>query len=139
MISFWCKKCELDLDLEAEKQNNSYAEWFMARCPKCGVKLLRYITEKHKDPYYHESKRVKIQSRQYAKDLIQPGQDGFKLYYKKEWDKMEQAKEDYEKKRIAKKKDRDEFYKKYAASGMGMREAIKRVVTAEEAMDHGGK
>jgi len=131
MISFWCKICSLDLDLEAEKVSVMGDEYFRAKC-KRGHKLVRYITTKSDDPYYHLSKKMRIQRQQFSKDLIQPGQEGFQLIYKKEWDKLEKAREELERKEIAKKKSRDEFYKKYAASGTGNRENVKRVLELEE-------
>ena len=113
MISFWCKNCELDQDLEGYVNKVMGDEYFVADCKKCGKRVVRFISNKRADPYFHQSKRVRIQKEMFARDMIQPGQDGFQLYYKKEWVKIEKAREEYEKKEQMKRINRDNFLQKY--------------------------
>ena len=91
---FFCKKCRLDQTLPAHENGNRYGKWLEARCVKCRGKVMRYTTEKHTDPYLHESLKLKVQRDTYRKDLIQPGESGYKQLYKKEWDKLDKKKEE---------------------------------------------
>lgn len=122
------------MDLPADKVEVMGDEYFRARCKK-DHKLVRYITNKSIDPYYRDSKKMRMQREQFRRDLIQPGEDGFQLIYKKEWEKLEKAREDYEKKQKENKLWRDSFYRKYAASGTGDKEKVKRVLELEEQLD----
>ena len=54
--------------------------------------------------------------RKYAKDLIQPSEDRFKLYYPKQYGSMEKTRERQEIKKSGDKKSKDNFFKKYKTS-----------------------
>ncbi len=93
--SFWCEKCQKDFDSGAYKTGNRYGEWFVAKCPK-GHKNIRYITERHLDPYFRKSEKLRKQRIFYRKDLLQPGQAGYDVAYpemKKQFDKQTEADE----------------------------------------------
>jgi hypothetical protein len=137
-ISFFCKKCGIDQDLPAIKVDNSYGQWFEAKCRRCKGKVIRYITEKNNDPYYYLSKRVKIDRERFSRDLIQPGQSGFQTYYRNEWLKIEEANQKIEIGREKRKKDRNDFYKRMAYDGSN-RQVAKKIVEAEEKLEYGGK
>lgn len=111
IVSFFCKKCDLDQDLPGYVRSNSYGEWFESKCRRCSKKMLRYITEKHKDPYFYDSLKLKRQRIEAGDDLLQPGQPRFKTLYKDEYDRIEKAKEDYENE-IKKRKERIVRYQK---------------------------
>ena len=49
----------------------------------------------------------------YAKDLIQPSENSFKLYYPKQYGSMEKAREQQDIKENKEKKSKDDFFKKY--------------------------
>ena len=105
MISFFCKKCKLDQDRNPLRINeHAYA----AKCQKCRGQLLRYINDKHLDPYYRESLKLQRQRSEMANDLVQYGDPRFKNLYRDQWDKFEQQKEDYE---LKKKRDKEAFDK----------------------------
>ena len=131
MISFWCKKCKKDVDAPAYKKTVLGSDYFQGKCV-FGSRVIRFITNPSEDPYYFQSKRVRIQRERYAKDLIQPGEDGFQTFYRKEWEKLEKAKEEYEKKQLMKKQERDKFYNRF--KGSGYQDIVKKVVEREAAM-----
>ena len=123
MISFFCKKCKLDQDLVCSKDNNNgydldthkeyknsegFVEWYVGYCKKCKQKLIRFITNQNKDPYFRESLKLKRQRMDMANDLVQYGDPRFKNLYKDQWEKFEQQKEDYE---LKKKRDKEAFDK----------------------------
>lgn len=119
IVSFYCKNCELDQDRDA---NIGYycggGKKFIARCQKCKRELFRLIDEKKNDPYYFQSKNVIMNRQKFLKETLQPNQEGFRMYYKKEYEKMEKAKEEYEKKEKEEKRERDEFYRKMTDKGL---------------------
>src|SRR3990167_6553162 len=114
MISFFCKKCQLDQDQNPSRINeHAYA----ARCVKCRTQLLRYVNDKHLDPYFGESIKLKKQRQEFSKDIIQYGDPRFEKFYKDQWDKFEQQKEAFEKEKQRKKesfeKQRASFSQRY--------------------------
>jgi|SRR3990167_7050953 len=111
IVSFWCKRCKLDQDLPAEKRYYyGGGEKFVSKC-KCGEELMRLITEKHLDPYFRESEKLRRQRAMMEKELIQPSDPRFRTLYKDEYDRIEKAKENYENE-IKKRKERITRYKK---------------------------
>ena len=132
IVSFYCKECKLDQDNQSWKENNSYGEWFASKCKKCGKKLIRYITEKNKDPYHYQSRNAIINRQKFAKDLLQPNDYGFKTYYKQEYEKIQKAKEDFEKKEQTEKKNQDLFYKNSLDKGLA-----KKILQNEEKIKYG--
>ena len=128
-ISFWCNKCEID-------QENTYREkiaryrsgvvkWNESRCVLCENKIIRYITERHLDPYFYKSKKVKIERIQHEKDLIQPSDPRFKKLYPKEYERIEAVKEANEKKKLDEIKQRDDMHKLYG------RDPVKRKILSK--------
>ena len=86
MLDFWCDKCKRDCVGSAHKvvrlhsiANVNIAS-YIGKCP-VGHKVVRFITDKFWDPYYTHSRTIAIQRRQFAKDLLQPGDEGFKSAY----------------------------------------------------------
>lgn len=98
---FWCKTCELDFNRTGLKvtrrayESEQLLAWYATRCEKCYSRCIRFITDKHLDPYYRESALLQHQRKIQSRDLLQPGDAGFKtLYgdpYKKYHDQMEKA------------------------------------------------
>lgn len=132
-VSFYCKDCKLDQDMEAEMGYYSGGgRKFVAGCVRCGRQLFRLIDDKKNDPYYFLSKNVIINRRKFVKDLIQPGDVGFQTYYKKEYDKIKKAEENYYKKQESEKKSRDEFYKNTLDKNLA-----KKVLDKEDEIKYG--
>lgn len=124
IVSFYCKRCGLDQDLPAEKRNYyGGGEKFVAKC-RCGKELMRLITEKHLDPYFYESKKLRRQRAEAENDLLQPSDPKFKTLYKDEYDRIEKAKEEYEAE-IKKRKERIVRYKKELVHDYDKREVGK--------------
>ena|SRR3990167_682342 len=109
-ISFWCEKCRADYDLEGVVDSVLGDRYFRACCPT-GHKVVRYIENKQNDPYFLRSKKMQVERQRLSRDIIQPGQTGFETYYKKEYDKIEKAREGWERKQEQKKKEREAYYK----------------------------
>ena len=103
VTDFWCEKCRLDVRLIAQKGTISKRDFWIAACPKCGRRLLRYCKDPILDPYYRLSQKVQMERIKYAKDLLQPGDPEFDRVYpqhKKEREARAEAeeKEKWEKK-----------------------------------------
>ncbi len=135
-VSFFCKDCRLDQDLEAIKSSYREYEYFYALCRECGHKLFRYITERQKDPYYQTSLKIKREKDKLKIDLLQPGDNRFKLWYSQQWQKLEEAKQKYEDNLEEQKQGRDNFYKQYRHN-VTERNAAKAVIEAEERLQYG--
>ena len=60
----------------------------MANCPVEHL-CIRHITDIELDPYFRLSKNVRQSRHKYAKDVLQPGQDGYTMYYGEEKDRRE--------------------------------------------------
>ena len=133
-IDFYCGLCKLDQANFFFLKKNMFVSWFESKCSKCGIMLIRYKENKHLDPYYRYSPKQRAEQDLYKKDLIQPGQEGFRTYYKKQWEEMDKAAEISEKKEIQKKEERDNFYKKYKHN-INTRQAAYAAINAEEKFD----
>lgn len=86
--AFYCQHCKTDFVTQAYKQvfnwgEETLAKWIpiKAKHKGCSYPVYRHITDVLADPYYRYSKLVQKQQKQYAKDLLQPGQYGFKTLY----------------------------------------------------------
>ena len=136
-VSFYCGDCALDQDLEARKGKiRSGEEYFFVLCVNCKRRLIRMITEPKNDPYFRQSKKIRRQRAEMAKDLIQPGEAGFQILYKAEYDKIERAREEAELKEKMKKRADIALYEKHRHN-INEREAVKRVFQIEEKMNGG--
>lgn len=83
ITTFWCRKCRKDRDGLGEKRviswdGESFAYYHSYRL--CHS-LRRYITDRHIDPYWRESRELKKQRAIHAQDILQPGDDGFDMLY----------------------------------------------------------
>ena len=135
-VSFFCRNCRTDQDLEARKSSYQKDDYFWAECRDCGQKLVRYITERQKDPYYHESIKLMKQRDKLSVDLIQPGDNRFKLWYREKWQEIEMASRRYEDNLKKEKQGRDNFYKEHRHN-VTERNAAKAVIEAEERIQYG--
>lgn len=144
-ISFYCKPC--GLDQERLPVENSYSQematelglsqiprWYEARCEKCNAKVLRYITDKHLDPYFRLSKKLKIEREKNKKDLLQYGQDGFQTLYPESYKKFQEVEEKIFERRELENKKKNEFLE----NSKDKKLAIK-VLDLEEKLSNGRK
>lgn len=107
VTEFWCVKCQKDFARHAHKQTLHYEEpcaFYEAKCPGCSLYARRYITDKHLDPYYHQSKTIKRQRVEMERDFLQPGDPRFNRIYgdpnKKHYEELEKKeREAWERKR----------------------------------------
>lgn len=106
LTEFWCDECNEDfIQMGCKATITAYEEpvaKYEAKCPYCGGKVMRFITDIHSDPYWQKSKKVKADRINNEIDLIQPNDPRFRYYYPQRWAEME------------KKKEQAEFNKKYA-------------------------
>ena len=133
-VSFYCGTCRIDQDHPPQKRKNRFGEWFFAECMGCKEMLIRYITDKHLDPYYRNSLNLKKQRTFFAKDLIQPGDSRFKKYYKKEWDKIEVTSQIWEEKRKKEKESRESYREQFKYQPPSVKKIVNRVLEVEEQM-----
>lgn len=88
---FWCDRCNQDFETLAVKQcftwNNELCAKYVAQgkhtknSEECNRVCIRHITDVSTDPFFRHSKLIRDQQRKYAKDLLQPGDVGFKTLY----------------------------------------------------------
>ena len=126
LVSFFCKKCNLDQNLQAHKETVMDVEFWKARCTKCGNFLVRYITHMSYDPYYWESRKLKVERYNNRKDFIQPDQEGFQTYYKESWLKNEKMKEGAYQKKTKEKAEAEKALKR-VGSDVEKRRIIKKL------------
>ena len=134
VVSFWCDKCKEDFDNEVALRDNGLAKWFETRCRKCGEKSIRYADFPKKDPYFHKSLKIKRMFHEFSKDLIQPGDPRYQIFYKKQYDELEKSRELYYNKQIKDKKEKDKYYEKFSYD-INKREAVKAAMEAEEKLN----
>lgn len=133
-MAFYCKHCSLDQDNFPEENQNQLVPggWYESKCEKCSRKLIRHKNPAS-DPYYHESKRVIIMRDKFRRETLQYGEDGFKTFYPEQWRKFEQEREDFERKRVESKKERDRFYRE----NFNNKAEAKKIIDIEERMEYG--
>ena len=130
MIDFYCDK-HGDFSSNYFVRENRFGKWFVAKCPKCGSECVRYSTDKHLDPYFKKSEKMKREREKYRDDLVQPGDSRFKSLYPEQWDKMEEANEKWEARKRKEKEDRDKFYK----DNFNERSITKKILEREEELN----
>lgn len=153
-MRFWCKGCKKDHTLQEHLVDTTWipsydtgfnfrgwvrgsgTRYFEAKCPSCGRKLFRYVDDISQDPFYFSSKCAIIERQKYAKDLIQYGQAGFSLYYKKQYDEIEKAREAAEQKMLATKRERDAYYQKVRHDSSD-RAVVRKALEIEEQLSYG--
>ena|SRR3990167_9591508 len=109
-ITFFCRECNLERDYNAVKYWHGKEPYWAAKCV-CGRKLVRYIVNKHLDPYYQISPSLRKYKAENWRDLVQPGDKDFKTLYTKTANEMEEAQEKAELKAKEEKVARDKILK----------------------------
>lgn len=88
LTDFYCHKCKLDFKAQAIKEieedwnGNGNNAFYRTKCFK-NHWCIRYITDKHRDPYWFKSKAVAQDRDRHFADTLQPWQTGFNMLYKK--------------------------------------------------------
>lgn len=96
-VAFWCSKCQRDIVSYAYKQvrypkGQLPIAWHVGKCPD-GHTLIRYITDKGADPYYHQSFFMRLERSRLANDLVQPDDPRFRILYPAQYRKMQEDRE----------------------------------------------
>jgi len=89
LTEFFCVKHQLDFTKIGRKEVNGDRAVYKADCPKClsepnytfTKRCERYITDRHKDPYYNNSLIIRKQRFEARDDLLQPGDPRFNMLY----------------------------------------------------------
>lgn len=132
-VDFWCKSC--GLDQQTQKWSYSFTQderYIKTKCVKCGKKLIRLTGASAKqDPYYRQSRNVRMLLSKHRVDTLQPGQEGFQTHYKKQWDEFKKAEESIYRRQLKERTKKDELLKKYF-QGSGYRDLALKVLATEE-------
>lgn len=92
-MDFWCKDCKKDFIATGYKSvDKDMCAAFLASCPN-GHGAVRYITDVHKDPYFHLSNKVKHEREKYADYFVTPDNPRFKVLYPQAWAALELGRE----------------------------------------------
>jgi len=96
VMDFYCDECEADfINLGYKDVIDCYDELvakYETKCPYCGTKSIRRITDTIDDPFYRKSRKVRNDREQAEIDMIQPGDPRFKTYYPEQYKKLEEQK-----------------------------------------------
>ena len=82
-VEFWCDACQIDIVAPAYKvwiRRHWVGAWHSV-CPDCGRMVYRHISSKKFDPYFNKSQKVRMMRSKGAKDMLRPGQYGFRTLY----------------------------------------------------------
>ena len=84
-FDFWCDTCQEDFSAPCYKTKHrlygdTVAVW-RAKCPDCGEDCIRHITHKDEDLYYDKSTKIRHDRNQYAWDMLQSHEYGFRTHY----------------------------------------------------------
>lgn len=101
-MDFWCQACgEYDRtkgDIVAVARKQSWhpsgglpSARYAGECPK-GHLVLRFITEKNRDPYYRQSEKMHRERKAAADDLLQPNDPRFRQVYPAQWERLQAVK-----------------------------------------------
>jgi hypothetical protein len=75
-IDIWCDECKQDYQAVGIKKVQGDNAVYKTYCPNNHI-VLRRINKKHLDSYFRKSKKVQVELRKYADDLLQEGEDGY--------------------------------------------------------------
>ena len=82
---FWCDVCQKDFEAPARKTtyriNGNPISTIRGRCLECETMAIRYATHRDQDPYYYKSLKIRRQRNQYAMEMLQGEQHGFRTHY----------------------------------------------------------
>ena len=82
---FWCDSCQEDFKSPCYKTKHrlfgDIIAVYRAKCPICEEDCIRHVTHKDEDPYYQRSTKIRRQRNQYAFEMLQPKDFGFKTHY----------------------------------------------------------
>ena len=82
---FWCEDCQQDFSAPARKTSYKFEGNVISTirgiCPECGITAIRYATHRDQDPYYSKSLIIRRQRNQYALEMLQAEQYGFRTQY----------------------------------------------------------
>lgn len=91
---FWCNDCKLDFEQRGYKSvvTSFDCASYKTRCPECNKTCYRVIYD-YDYEYYNNSQFIKEMRLKYAKDMLQPGDEGFEVLYGKKYREMQRDEE----------------------------------------------
>lgn len=82
---FWCDFCQLDQKAKGVLSQHQICgepiQKYRAVCPHCGLDMIRLVSHRDEDPYYVKSSKLRQDRNEYAIDILQAEQFGFKTQY----------------------------------------------------------
>lgn len=93
-MDFWCneRKCKKDIIALGYKVEYTRGEYpkavYKGRCER-GHEVERRITDRHNDPYFYLSEKLKYERWKAGDDLLQPSDPRFKTVYPRQWEKLQ--------------------------------------------------
>ena len=86
LMEFWCEVCQEDFRMIGKKvfQSNfgELVAYYRTK-HKCGMNCIRHITDKYRDKYFFQSRKVKKDQVDNFNNVIQPFQTGHNMLYGK--------------------------------------------------------
>lgn len=89
VTDFYCNLCRLDFksmsvrEVETDWSNSlQYIAFYKSKCDK-GHWCIRFITDKLKDPFWMNSRKIATDRGRYHDDIVQPFESGYNLLYGK--------------------------------------------------------
>lgn len=84
LLDFYCEQCNKDFIGRARKQIDSWQTIAYYKVKhKCGTWCIRHITDRIRDPYFYNSRKVARDRGENFKDLLQTFETGFNLVHGK--------------------------------------------------------
>lgn len=89
ITDFWCHACKEDFkaqtirEIEEDWSNMSQRIAFYRTKHYCGKWCIRFITDRHRDPFWQRSRAVRADQRNHRNDTLQPYESGYNLLYNK--------------------------------------------------------
>lgn len=94
-FDFFCRNCDRDvISMGYKRVHKDGMGTYLGQCPN-GHGLVRYITEKWRDPYWELSHKVRHDREKYADDMLTPDNPRFKVVYPDVHKRLEAEKEAY--------------------------------------------
>lgn len=82
---FWCDNCQLDFSASCYKTRHRLfgdtVAVYRGECPICEDKCHRLVTHRDEDLYYQKSTKIRRERNQYAWEVFQLEDYGFKTHY----------------------------------------------------------
>lgn len=92
LMDFWCMQCQQDFSCTDALKMAGMSQglprgYYEGACPE-GHVAIRHITDKHMDPYYHQSVHLRVERHRMADDVLTPEHPRFRTLYPKQYERI---------------------------------------------------